>query len=126
MSDHQPTIADLDRAINQMLNENEVLQAENKRLVARLDTLMTALKEERGTLGVLQLIAHDMTLPPGIRIKAAAVAVQFERAKPASTNGTVSINLFDLLETKRRLRTKGAEAKVIEHAPEHDPQPPAA
>jgi hypothetical protein len=67
--------------------------------------------EENGTLGILQLMAHDTRLPPEIRIRAAGLAVPFERPKLSMT-ATTSVPLYDLLQARRR--------RVIE------PTPPAA
>ncbi len=107
MSDPQSTIAQLDRALTQMLDENDAMRAELARVKGRLDALMTAFEAE-GTLGVLQLMAHDKNLPPEVRIRAAGLAVPFERPK-LSVTATTSVPLFDLLEARRR------KGKVIEH-----------
>ena len=120
MSDAQPTMADMDRALHIMLDENESQRAELARVRGRLDALMTAF-DENGTLGILQMMAHDQNLPPEVRIRAAGLAVPFERPK-LSVTATTSAPLFDLLEAKRR------KGKVIEHAPApgDDPGSPAA
>jgi hypothetical protein len=120
MSD-QATIAELNQGLHQVLDENDALRAELVALRAelgqargRLDALMTGFSEN-GTLGVLQAMAHDATLPPEVRIRAAGLAVPFERPK-LSVTATTSVPLYDLLEARRQ------KAKVIEH----DPSPPAA
>jgi hypothetical protein len=113
MSKLAPTVDDYERALDQMLDENEALQAELAEVKGRLDALMTAF-DERGSLGILQLIAHDKRLPPETRIRAAGLAVPFERPKLALT-ATATVPLYDLLQERRR------QGKVIEH----DPKPAA-
>ena len=95
-----PTFADYEKALTQMLDENEELQAELTEVKERLAAFMGAF-EENGTLGILQLMAHDTSLPPEIRIRAAGLAVPFERPKLAVT-ATTSVPLYDLLEARRR------------------------
>ena len=112
MGDPQSTIAEMDRALHVMLDENDALRAELARVRGRLDALMTAF-DQNGALGILQMMAHDATLSPEVRIRAAGLAVPFERPK-LSVTATTSVPLYDLLEARRR--------KVIEH----DPSPPAA
>jgi hypothetical protein len=101
----------LDAALHQTLNEKEALQAELARVRGRLDALMTAF-DANGTLGVLQHLAHDKTLPPEIRIRAAGLAVPYEKPK-LSMAVTASVPLYDLLEARRR------KGKVIDH--DHGP-----
>ena len=119
-------IAQLSYAVREQMAEIDRLRAERDGLIAERDQLRTRLDgftaafEADGSLGILQLMSRDMTLPPEIRVRAASAAVQYERAKPPSTSTTVSVSLFQLLEEKRR--AKGAGAKIIEH---HDPQPAA-
>ena len=122
MSDVQPTMADMDRALHQMLDENEALQYELKRIRGRLDALVSAF-DSNGTLGVLQSIAHDKSLPPELRARAAGLAVPYEKPK-LSMAVTASVPLYDLLEA-RRLKGKVIEqdGKVIE---QQAPEPPPA
>jgi hypothetical protein len=109
-----PTIADYDRALNHMMDENEALRAELALVRKRLDALVAGF-DERGSLGILQVMAADMTLPPEVRIRAASAAVPYERPK-LSVTATTTLPLYDLLEERRR------KGKVIEH----DPDSPAA
>lgn len=118
MSDAPPTMDDLANALNVMLDENEALRAELARVSGRLAALMTAF-DDNGTLGILQMMAHDSNLAPEVRIRAAGLAVPFERPK-LSVTATTTVPLYDLLEAKRR------KGKTIEHAPGNDPSPPAA
>jgi hypothetical protein len=99
----------LNTALNQTLDKKEALEAELARVRGRLDALMTAF-DENGTLGILQLMAHDKTLPPEIRIRAAGLAVPYEKPK-LSMAVTTSVPLYDLLEERRR------KGKLIEHDP---------
>ena len=102
----------LNTALNQVLDQKELLEAELDEVKQRLAALMGAF-EENGTLGILQQMAHDTRLPAEIRIRAAGLAVPFERPKLSMT-ATTSVPLYDLLEARRR--------KVIDHTP----TPPAA
>jgi hypothetical protein len=72
--------------------------------------------DENGTLGVLQSIAHDKSLPPELRARAAGLAVPYEKPK-LSMAVTASVPLYDLLEARRQ---KGKiieqDGKVIERA----------
>jgi regulator of replication initiation timing len=58
MSKPAPTIADYEKALDQMMDENEALRAELTQVKGRLDTLMTAF-DERGSLGILQVMAAE-------------------------------------------------------------------
>ena len=105
---------ELDAALLTMLHENSELKGENAKLQARLDALMTAF-DGNGALGVLQRIMHDEDIKTELRIKAAGLAVNFERPRPAS-QANVSFKLFDYLENDRLKKMAAADAaKVIEH-----------
>jgi hypothetical protein len=99
-------IARLEYVIREQMKEIDRLGDE----IRQHHALMAAFGE-RGTLGILQMTAHDINLPPEIRVRAAGLAVPFERPK-LSVTATASVPLYDLLEERRR------KAKVIEHAPE--------
>jgi hypothetical protein len=105
----EPIIADFRRALDQMMDENESLRLELKQVKTRLDALMTAF-DERGSLGILQVMAADKSLSPEARIRAASAAVPFERPK-LSVTATTSVPLYDLLQERRR------KDKTIEHDP---------
>jgi|SRR6516162_2972304 hypothetical protein len=104
------TFADYEHALGVMMTKNEALEAQLADVKSRLNSLMTAF-DERGSLGILQYIAHDMRLPPETRIRAAAAACPYERPKLALT-ATTTVPLYDLLQERRR------QGKVIEQAPE--------
>ncbi len=86
----------LNDGLHQVLDENEKLRAELAGVKARLAALTSAF-EEKGTLGILQLMAHDTSLSPEVRIRAAGLAVPFERPRLSMT-ATTSVPLYDLLE----------------------------
>ena len=98
----------LNAALNQILDEKEALETELAEVKDRLAGLVAAF-DENGTLGILQLMAHDKKLPPEVRIRAAGLAVPYERPK-LSVTATTSLPLYDLLESRRR-----KSSKVIEH-----------
>jgi hypothetical protein len=98
---------ELDSALADMLARNDRLEAELKRVQARLDGLVEAF-EKGGSLGILQRIAADKTLPAELRVRAAGLAVPYEVAKPPSTSTVKVVSLFDILE---RNRLKDLEAR---------------
>jgi hypothetical protein len=109
-----PLERELDAALLTMLHENSELKGEVAKLQARLDALMSAF-DSNGALGVLQKIMHDEDIKTELRIKAAGLAVNFERPRPASQTN-VSFKLFDYLENDRLKKMAAADAaKVIEH-----------
>lgn len=101
------TIEDYEKALDIMMDENEALRTELTQVKSRLDALMTAF-DERGSLGILQVMAADKSLSPEARIRAASAAVPFERPK-LSVTATTSVPLYDLLQERRR--------KAIDHDP---------
>jgi hypothetical protein len=102
-------IAEQNQLIKQLIAEQDHLRGEVASRDARLSGFVAAF-EEGGTLGILQMMAHDASLDPQVRIRAASAAVPFERPK-LSVTATTTVPLFDLLEARRR------KGKVIEHAP---------
>jgi hypothetical protein len=112
-----PTIANYEMALHKVLDDNDALRAQLADTKKRLDAIMTAFNE-RGSLGILQELANDKRLPPETRIRAAGLAVPFERPKLQVT-ATATVPLYDLLQERRR------QGKVIEHAPRPDPKPAA-
>jgi hypothetical protein len=113
-----PTMEQMDAALHQTLDQVDALKAENARLQDKLDGFMEAF-EKGGSLGILQMIASDKNLPVEIRIRAAGLAVPYEKPKLSMTATTRVVTLYDVLErAKQREREK-----VIEHEP--DPRPAA-
>jgi hypothetical protein len=117
----EPTMEEMDAALHQTLDQVDVLKAANARLQAKLDGLMEAF-EKGGSLGILQLIAADKNLPVEIRMRAAGLAVPYERAKPASLVGVVDISagvvraarLKQEAKDRARWAAEDAAAKTIE------------
>ena len=103
-------IARLEYVIREQMKEIDRLRDE----VRQHRALMAAF-EERGTLGILQMMAHDKNLPPEIRVRAAGLAVPFERPK-LSVTATASIPLYDLLE-ERRARPRSSNTPPIPPPP---------
>jgi hypothetical protein len=107
-----PTMEEMDLALHQTLNRAEAAEAENARLKDKLDGFMDAF-ERGGSLGILQMIGADKSLPIEIRMRAAGLAVPYERPKLSMTaTASGGRKLFDILE-EARLR----ERKVIEAPP---------
>jgi hypothetical protein len=110
---------ELDAALHQVLDENDALKAELARVQGRLDALMTAF-DKNGSLGILQLIAHDKNLPVEIRIRAAGLAVPYERPKFGSVDG-LAIQV-DFKERVRSARLKSLELQKAEWAQAEQPK----
>ena len=66
----------------------EAAEAELARVQAKLDALMMAFNKN-GSLGMLQLIAHDSNLPVEIRLRALNILLPYERA---STSPVITSN----------------------------------
>jgi hypothetical protein len=103
-----PTMEQMDAALHLTLDRAEAAEAQVKRLQAKLDGLMEAF-EKNGSLGILQLIAHDKNLPVEIRMRAAGLAVPYERPKYGTVDGLVIQG--DFKERVRNARLK-ADAKL--------------
>jgi hypothetical protein len=120
----EPTLVEeLEAALTQNLDENDRLRAELSRLreelaaaQGRLDAMVSAF-DANGTLGVLQHIAHDASMPPELRVRAAGLAVPFEKPKLSMTANVAPVRLYDRLEEAWRRDRE----KVIEHQPEPTP-----
>jgi hypothetical protein len=82
-----------------------------------IDSLVAWAETDVDALMALQAIYRNPNTPEGNRLKAAAAALGFERAKPPSMTVVAPVKLFDILEEKRRRQ------RVIEHEP---PGPDAA
>jgi hypothetical protein len=100
-------------ATKELLAENDALRAQLAEQTAQLaeqtakaetnEKALLHLLEERGTLGVLQEMARDPRLPPNIRVKAAEIAVSYERPKVAVMAHT-EFSLYRHLEDRRAPR----------------------
>jgi hypothetical protein len=128
-----PLERELDSALGEMLARNDALEAELARVQAKLDGLMEAF-DKNGSLGILQMIAGDKNLPVEIRMRAAGLAVPYERPKYGTVDG-LAIQVVSServrnarLKTLERDRARWAaeDAKTIEGTILGDPEPPAA
>jgi hypothetical protein len=106
-------IVQLTQALGEALDRNEALQAELSNVKKELSTLIDWVMGDADALTVLQKLYLSPDEPAANRIKAAAAAIQFERAKPASA----SLVMVDFRERVRHARLR-ADAKLIEHQPE--------
>jgi hypothetical protein len=77
-----------------------------------IDSLVAWAETDVDALMALQAIYRNPNTPEGNRLKAAAAALGFERAKPPSMTMVAPVKLFDILEARR------AQGKMIEQAPE--------
>jgi hypothetical protein len=68
-----PSIRDYDRALNCLMNENEVLREELGLMRQRFNALLQGFSQ-RGSHGILEAMANDIDLPRDIRLRAARVA----------------------------------------------------
>ena len=104
-----PTMEEMDAALHQTLDQVDALKGENARLQDKLDGFMEAF-ERGGSLGILQMIASDKNLPVEIRMRAAGLAVPYEKPKLSMTATANVPKLFDILEAARLKERKVIEA----------------
>src|SRR6516164_4410775 len=76
-----PTMEEMDTALHLTLDRAEAAEA-------KLDALMMAFNKN-GSLGMLQLIAHDSNLPVEIRLRALNILLPYERPKFGTVDGLV-------------------------------------
>jgi hypothetical protein len=110
-----PTMEEMDAALHQTLDQVDALKAENARLQDKLDGFMEAF-ERGGSLGILQMIGADKTLPIEIRMRAAGLAVPYEKPKLSMTATVQHRPLFDILEEAHQRRRKVIEAPPAQPA----------
>src|SRR5262249_9716628 len=117
----QSTIAELDSALHQMLDENEVLRAqlaglrdENKRQAGEIKRLVDWINGDVDALSTLQRIYTDPTTTEGNRVKAAASALPFERSKV-----TFNVKVGPVFLGERR--DQAGEMKTVPPLIEHQP-----
>jgi hypothetical protein len=120
----------LDAALHETLAELEAVKA-------RLDALVGAF-EKNGSLGILQMFAADKTLPVALRMRAAGLAVPYEKAKPAASSLIGVVDFREVVRTARlkqealdRAKWEAENAATIEHQPgtilgDGQDEPPAA
>ena len=80
-ADPQKLIAEMDGALNTMLDENEALRAQVVELQAEVKQLVDWVTGDRDALVCLQSIYNDPSAPENNRIKAASAAIGYERPK---------------------------------------------
>jgi hypothetical protein len=109
----EPTMEEMDAALHQTLDQVDELKAENARLQDKLDGFMEAF-ERGGSLGILQMIGADKSLPIEIRMRAAGLAVPYEKPKLSMTATVQSRPLFDILEEAHQRNRRVIEAPAAE------------
>jgi hypothetical protein len=113
---HAPTLANYEKALHKMLDENEAQRVEIVKLKEELSTLISWINGDANALTTLQSVYLNPDEPAGNRIKAAAAAIGYETPKLAATANLV----IDFRERVQRARLK-ATAKLIEYIPEPEP-----
>src|SRR6516164_1188378 len=119
MNKTAPTLADYEKALHQMLDENEALRAEITKLNGQLSTLVDWIMGDADALTTLQGVYLNPDEPAANRIKAAAAAIGFERPK---LTATANLDFVGFRERVRQARLK-AVAKTLEKTIEHMPEP---
>jgi hypothetical protein len=119
--DVQATIAEYDSALHTMLDENEELRAQLGELRAEVKRLVDWINGDRDALVCLQTIYNNPGADEGSRIKAAAAAIGYERAKlSVSVQVTGPAVLGERLDQSRTMKTVNPPPLI-----EHDPKPTA-
>jgi hypothetical protein len=112
----------LDDGLNLMIDRYERLtgmynglQAEHAEATGKLEVV------SKGAVGVLREIAHNQSLDPNLRCRAATALAPFETPKLSAVITTAAkFNLFDHLEKTQVIDLEARRAKVIEQAPGPD------
>jgi hypothetical protein len=114
--DAQATIAQYDSALHQMLDENEELRAELAELRGEIKRLVDWINGDKDALHCLQSIYNNPGADEGSRIKAAAAAIGYERAKlSVSVQVTGPAVLGGRLDRTKTMKT--VNPPLIEHQP---------
>jgi hypothetical protein len=105
MSKTAPTLDDYEKALHQMLDENQALRAE-------LRTLVDWINGDQDALTTLQGLYLNPDEPASNRIRAAAAAIGYERPK---LSASANLLFVDFRERVRQARLKAPLARTIEH-----------
>jgi hypothetical protein len=110
-------IAKMDAALHEVMDENDRLRTERDELRAEIDTLVNWIQCDQDALMALQLIYRDPKMHQADRIKAAASAIGYERAKPASVVVQVDFRERVRAARLRQLELDRAEWAKLEPPP---------
>jgi hypothetical protein len=88
--------------------------AKIRELRAEVARLNRVIENSCDALTILQRIYSDPRNPPSVALKAAGVAVGFERSKRPSVTVNAGASLYDMLEARNRLE----QEKVIDAKPD--------
>jgi hypothetical protein len=91
--------------------------AEIESLRAEVDRLNGVLRDEGDALAHLRRIYSDTNSPLSAVLKAAGIAVNFERPRPPSVTVNAGFSLYDFLE-KKRLERHQVKPAVIDAKPD--------
>jgi hypothetical protein len=95
-------------------------------LRSKYDALVKAVLEEFGAHGSLIITYSDPTKPDSIRVKAAAAALPFEKAKIGTPQQHEHFHLFAHLETARLKKKQALTLKVLDGKADTAADPPDA
>jgi hypothetical protein len=100
---------DRDQQLSRALELLQAQTAKIRTLEAEIDRLNLVISNSHDALAHLQKIYSDPNAPIADIIRAAGMALSFERAKPPSVNASIDgSTLFNLLESKRLAKRKTA------------------
>jgi hypothetical protein len=110
----QPTIAELDRALHTMLDENDALRAELAQLRDENKRLVDWINDDADALTTLQRTYLDPKTSTTDRIKAAASAIAYERPKLSVSVHVGPAVLGERLDQAKAMKTVNPPP-LIEH-----------
>jgi hypothetical protein len=106
MQAQEPTIAELDRALHTMLDENDALRAEVVQLREENKCLVEWIMGDADALTTLQRTYLDPATSTSDRIKAAGAAIAYERPKLSiSVSVSGPAVLGDRLDAAKTMKT---------------------
>jgi hypothetical protein len=122
--DVQPTIAELDSALHTMLNENDALRAEIKKLrvenaglVDENRRLLDWILGDADAHTTLQSIYLDPDAPQANRIKAASAALPVEKPKLTSVAPPLELTAIELVPLPELLMARTERQNQLEGQP---------